>query len=95
MRVAKRKIPISIPILIQLFANLLWANSPPEWTIEHKYNGKTLFISIAVPGLEKKIYRTFLSVDINKRSKEDDMWGMANDCMEEIKKEIQNCRKIT
>lgn len=75
-----------IPTLIQLFVNLFWANSPSEWTIEHKYNGKTLFISVSAPNLEKKMYRTFLSKDIIERSEKEDMWGMANDCMEEIKK---------
>lgn len=85
MKVDKEK----TPILIQLFTNLFWANSPSGWTIDHKYNGKTLFISISVPGLEKKIYRTFLAKDINGRS--EDIWGMASDCIEEIKAKIQNC----
>lgn len=79
-----------MPILVRLFANLLWANSPKEWIIKDRYNGKTLFIFIAIPDLDKKIHRTFLLQDINKRSKDQDLWGLANDCIDEIKAEVQN-----
>lgn len=85
MNVAKKR----MPILVRLFANLLWANSPKKWIIKNIYNGKTLFISIAIPDLDKKIYRTFLPKDISERS--EDMWGMASDCIEEVKAEIRNC----
>lgn len=84
MTMAKKE----IPVLVRLFTNLLWADSPTEWTIEQRYNRKTLFISITVPNSDKKIYRTFLAENINKRSEKDDLWGMASDCIEEIKTEI-------
>jgi hypothetical protein len=85
MEVAKKE----TPVLIQLFTNLLWANSPSGWIIEDRCNKKTLFVSISVPNVDNKIYRTFLFKDIDGRSK--DLWGMANDCLEEIKTAIQNC----
>lgn len=85
-KVAKRE----IPTFVRLFTNLLWANSPIEWIIEHRYNRKTLFVAISIPNLDEKIYRTFLAQDINERFEKGDLWGMASDCTEQIEAEIRN-----
>ncbi len=76
------------PKIIKLFVNLLWADSPIEWTIKSTYYRKTLFISVSIKESNQKVCRSFLLVDINKRSK--DLWGMANDCISEIKSETES-----
>lgn len=83
MRMAKT----SKPQLVQLFENLLWANSPKNWIIKSTYYKKTLFISILTEQ-SKKIRRSF-DLDIIK-SREEDLWGLAIDCIDQIKKEILN-----
>ena len=77
-----------MPALIQLFTNLLWADSPMEWGIKSTYYRKTLFIAVSIKESNQKVCRSFLLSDINKRSK--DLWGMASDCISEIRSEAKN-----
>lgn len=88
MKMAK----ISKPELVQLFINLLWANSPKDWILKSTYFQKTLFISILIETPRKwqyqKIHRSFNIDVIQNRSK--DLWGLAIDCVDEMKTEIKN-----
>lgn len=82
----------SKPELVQLFENLLWANSPQNWIIKSTYFQKTLFISILIKTSQKrqsqKIHRSF-GMDIIY-SRAEDLYGLATDCIDEIKTEIKN-----
>lgn len=79
------------PKLIQLFENLLWVNSPKEWILKGTYFQGTLFISMML-GTNKdkpdqKIRRSFDLEVIRNRS--DDLWGLAGDCVDEMRTEIK------
>lgn len=76
----------SKPEFVQLFENLLWANSPSGWIFKSTYFRGTLFVSILVEGRHQKIRRSFNMDIIHSRSK--DLWGLALDCIGEIKSEI-------
>lgn len=82
----------SKPELVQLFENLLWANSPKDWIIKSTYIQGTLFVSILIEtsqeGQYQKIRRSF-GVDII-RSRSKDLYGLATDCMDEMKTEVKN-----
>jgi hypothetical protein len=84
---------ISKPKLIQLFENLLWANTPRNWTLKSIYLQDTLFVSISIIVQTdysehfQKIRRSFKNEDIKKRSS--DLFGMASDCIDEMKAEIK------
>ncbi len=72
------------PKLAQLFENILWINSPKEWVFKSLYFKGTLFISILTDkNKSKKIRRSFSLVAI--RDREEDLWGLALDCMDEMK----------
>ena len=80
------------PKLVQLFECLLWANSPKDWILKSTYFHNTLFVSILIEASNKKQYqkiRRSFSLDIiNNRAK--DLWGLAADCIDEMKTEIKN-----
>ena len=81
MQMAKK-----IPELVQLFSNLLWANSPQSWIIKTTYFRKTLFVSAFTQNRHDetniKVRRSFTLVAIKDR--EDDLWGLARDCADEM-----------
>lgn len=79
----------STPSLVKLFESLLWANSPKDWIIHSTYYHQTLFVSI-LKGQSQKIRRSFRLDIINKR--QEDLWGMAVDCIDEIKTEVKTNR---
>ena len=82
-----------IPALIKLFTNLLWVNSPKSWIINSIYFKETLFISISKEKQSQKIRRSF---DLNIiRSREKDLYGLAVDCIDEIKTNIKTDGDIT
>ncbi len=80
------------PELVKLFDDLLWANSPKDWVIHSLYLRQTLFLSILreIPetGANQKIRRSFKLSVINSRS--EDLWGLARDCIDEMKTEVKN-----
>ncbi len=81
----------SKPKLIQRFENLLWANTPEDWMVKCVYIQGTLFVSILIETPDKKQpkqIRRHFDVDII-RNRSDDLWGMANDCVDEIKTEVK------
>ncbi len=82
----------SKPQLIQLFENLLWANSPQNWTLKSIYFQETLFITMIVKTSEnrqnQKIRRSFGSDAVSSRK--EDIWNLAFDCINEMKTEIKN-----
>jgi hypothetical protein len=85
MKVAKKE----TPELIQLFINLLWANSPKNWILKSTYFNGTLFVSMLVPTSEEqhqKIRRSFNADVISSRT--NDLWGMAEDCVDEMKSNV-------
>lgn len=88
MKVAR----LSTPKLVQLFVNLLWANSPKYWILKSTYYQGTLFVSMLVEisktGKYQKIRRSFGLNIINSRS--NDIWGLAADCVDEMKTELKN-----
>ena len=72
------------PKLAQLFENILWINSPKEWVFNSLYFKGTLFIAILTDkNKSKKIRRSFSLVAI--RNREEDLWGLALDCIDEMK----------
>jgi hypothetical protein len=79
------------PKLVQRFEDLLWANSPKSWVLKGLYFQNSLFISMLVwvspdePFL--KVRRNFTLSELEKRS--EDLWGMASDCVDEMKSEIK------
>ena len=81
-----------MPELVQLFTNLLWANSPQDWILQSTYFQGTLFISMSTGNQEneksQKIRRSFRLDTINNRI--EDIWGLASDCIDEMKTEIKN-----
>lgn len=62
-----------IPENIQLFENLLWANSPKDWVLKSTYHKKTLFVSISTK-TSQKIRRSF-SLSMIRQSR--DLWNFA------------------
>jgi len=87
MRMAK----ISKPAIVILFENLLWVNSPKEWVLKSTYFQKTLFVSMlietSVEEQYQKIRRSF-SID-TIRDREKDLYGLASDCVDEMRTEIK------
>lgn len=81
---------ISSPKLVQLFVNLLWANSPKSWTLKSVYFQGILFVSMFVTpsgGEQQKIRRSFTLKTITSRS--EDIYGLARDCVDEMKAEAE------
>ncbi len=80
-----------IPELVQLFTNLLWANSPKDWILKSIYFQGNLFVSMLAETSKKekyqKIRRSFTIDVINSRAM--DLWGLAIDCINEMKTEIK------
>lgn len=72
------------PELIQLFTNLLWANTPKNWIFKSVYYNNTLFVSVSIKTI--KIRRSFNSNIINDRV--NDLWGMCRDCIDEMQSEF-------
>ncbi len=87
MKMAK----VSKPELIQLFEHLLWVNSPKDWILKSVYFQGILFVSMLIEtqkeGQYQKIRRSF-KLDIIS-SREEDIYGLATDCIDEMKKEIK------
>jgi hypothetical protein len=79
------------PELVQLFENLLWVNSPKDWILKSTYFQGTLFVSMLIETSEvrhyKKIHRSFGMDVIHSRS--EDLWGLAQDCVDEMKTELK------
>jgi hypothetical protein len=69
-----------IPEIVQLFTNLLWANSPKNWELKSTYHKKTLFVSMLIQ--TRKIRRSFSLNMINSRSK--DLWDFAAECINKM-----------
>ena len=68
--------------LMQEFENMLWVNSPKEWTFKTNYFRDTLFVSISSKG-KKNIHRSFHVSAI--RTCSNDIEGIAKDCIDEMK----------
>jgi len=80
----------SKPKLVQLFENFLWANLPKNWILKTTYFQGTLFISMLIETFQEesqqKIRRSLNLDTIHNRS--NDLWGLAIDCIDEMKTEI-------
>lgn len=82
---------MSKPELAQQFENLLWVNTPNNWVLKSIYFQNVLFVSMLVwlspnePFL--KVRRNFTMSELKERSK--DLWGMASDCIDEMKNEVK------
>lgn len=78
------------PELVQLFEHLLWINSPKDWILKSTYFHETLFISMLLETNREqpyqKIRRSFGLEILRLRS--DDLWGLAADCVDEMKTEV-------
>jgi len=76
----------SKPAIVQLFENVLWANTPKDCEVKTVYFHSTLFVSIMIPSDNKrgfkKIRRSFTKDRIEERV--DDLWGLASDCVDEM-----------
>lgn len=82
----------SKPAVVQQFENMLWVNSPKDWVLKSTYSQETLFISMLIETSTKnkyqKIRRSFDLDVISSRTS--DLWGLATDCIDEMKTEIKN-----
>ena len=78
--------------IAQRFTNLLWADSPKGWTLGSIYFQETLFVSLlSEQTVNKKIQairRSFAIDTIIERHENEDLWGLAADCISEMKNEI-------
>lgn len=78
------------PEIIQQFENLLWVDTPKSWVIKTVFYQNTLYIS-AIIEIDKehtrKIRRT-ISMEIIT-SRQDDIWGLATDMVDEMKSELK------
>ena len=78
------------PRVIKIFEDLLWANSPRDWIIKSIYFNNTLFLSMFLREVGskqlQKVRRSF-PIDIIQ-SRQTDLWGMASDCIDEMKREL-------
>lgn len=81
---------MSKPEIIQLFENLLWVNSSKNWILKSAYFQEKLFVTMLVLVSSdvqyKKIRRSYSLKTISDREK--DIYGLAKDCIDEMKKEI-------
>jgi hypothetical protein len=79
----------SKPELIDRFELMLWANTPKHWILKTTFFHNTLFVSILIstqdPDKFQKIRRSFGLQVINNRV--NDIWGLASDCVDEMKTE--------
>lgn len=89
MMMMAKKLP---PEFMQLFENLLWANSPKDWILKSTYFKETLFVSMIIETNDdepcQKIRRSFLTKDIHDRKEY--LYGLASDCVDEMKAEIKS-----
>lgn len=87
--ISEMKRSMTKPKIIKRFINLLWANSPEDWIFKTTYFQGILFVSILIKiqNKDKRIRRSFKMDIINNRS--DDLWGLASDCIDQIKGEIK------
>lgn len=80
-----------IPELVQLFTHLLWVNSPKDWVLKSAYFKETLFISMLLDAdteqQHQKIRRSFGLDTIRNRA--NDLYGLAADCIDEMKTEVK------
>lgn len=80
------------PELVKLFENMLWVNTPEDWVLKSTYFKRILFISVLIPtsleGQCQKIRRNFKFDVLQSRSA--DIWGLASDCVDEMKTEIEH-----
>jgi len=71
---------------------MLWVNSPKDWVLRSTYFHDTLFVSMLIEtsteGVCKKIRRNFGLDVINSRAA--DIWGLAADCVDEMKTEVKS-----
>jgi hypothetical protein len=82
----------SKPALMQQFEHMLWVNSPKDWVLKSTYFQGTLFISMlietSIEGEYQKIRRSFGLDVVNSRAS--DLWGLAADCIDEMKTEVKS-----
>ncbi len=83
----------TMPKIVKLFEGLLWANSPKHWIVNTTYFHDTLFVSVTIKSddeekPDKNVRRSFGLVVLNSRSK--DIYGLASDCIDEMKTEIKD-----
>lgn len=85
---------IPTPKLAKQFEDMLWVNSPRSWIIKSVFFQNTLFVSAILQISEdqtKKIRRSFQMIVLSQRSK--DLWGLAADCIDEMKREMNDSDK--
>lgn len=88
-----RMAKVTMPKIVKLFINLLWANSPQHWIVNSTYFHNTLFVSVIIKSdddkkSDKNIRRSFGLTVLNSRSK--DIYGLASDCIDEMKTEMKD-----
>ena len=77
--------------IISRFENMLWANSPDNWIIKLIFFQEKLYISILIPtGEENQFHKIRRDMQISVlRSREQDLFGLASDCIDEMKTEAK------
>jgi len=77
------------PLLAKRFLNMVWVQLPMDWEMRYVYQKSDQSIAVSIfidPEDEtQKIRRSYDMPAIKVRNKQKDLWGMAEDCANEIK----------
>lgn len=82
-----------MPLIVSRFLNLLWVNLPANFEIKPVLNQNILFITILFSNNQRvrKLRRQYSLQKIESRK--NDLFGMAEDCAEEIQSYFYKRRK--
>jgi len=77
------------PLLAKRFLNMIWVQLPMDWEMKYVYQKTDQSIAVSVfidpEDKKQKIRRLYDIADIKVRNKKKDLWGLAEDCANEIK----------
>lgn len=77
------------PLLAKRFLNMVWVQLPMDWEMKHVFQKSNQSIAVSVfidpDDLTQKIRRIYDVEAIKVRNKRKDLWGLAQDCANEIK----------
>lgn len=78
-----------VPPLGERFLGMLWVHLPEDWEMKYSYQKtkQTIAVSIFLDPQDRKqkIRRLYEIPSIKVRNKKKDLWGLAEDCANEIK----------
>lgn len=83
------------PKVVRLFKDLFWAHTTDDWIMKTTYHRGILYVSVTINvglGSTIKIRRSFKVSNMQKRESKNDLWGLAKDCVDEIRSEAKKQR---